>query len=158
MREQRLTLTQALHALTTGGAYGIFAEDELGAIVPGMLADLVVLSEDPFDVPLKELERIGVVMVFVGGTLEVCARPAACRGAGRGSARPVRDLRPCRANAPPTMEEADSGRTDEGARSTNPCTGTRPRSARHRSVTRPSAWTSSGPIRIEPTAAGSTCS
>lgn len=73
MRGQRLTLMQALRLLTNGGAYGVFAEDELGAIAPGMLADLVVLSEDPRDVSRAELERIDVAMVFVGGTLEVCA-------------------------------------------------------------------------------------
>ena len=38
-----------------------------------MLADLVVLSEDPHDVPLKRLTRLDVVMVFVGGRLEICA-------------------------------------------------------------------------------------
>lgn len=73
MREQRLTLDQALRLLTTGGAYGVFAEDDLGTLAPGMLADLVVLSEDPHDVPRIDVERIEVAMVFVGGTLEVCA-------------------------------------------------------------------------------------
>lgn len=73
MRRQRLTIDQALRLLTTGGAYGVFAEDELGMLAPGMLADLVVLSEDPHDVPKIELERIDVLMVFVGGTLEICA-------------------------------------------------------------------------------------
>jgi hypothetical protein len=73
MRQQRLTIDQALQLLTTGGAYGVFAEDELGMLAPGMLADLVVLSEDPHDVPNIELKRIDVLMVFVGGSLEVCA-------------------------------------------------------------------------------------
>ena len=73
MREQRLTLDQALRLLTTGSAYGVFAEDDLGMLAPGMLADLVVLSEDPHEVPKIELERIDVLMVFVGGGLEVCA-------------------------------------------------------------------------------------
>jgi hypothetical protein len=73
MRQQRLTIDQALRLLTTGGAYGVFAEDELGMLAPGMLADLVVLSEDPHVVPKLELEQIDVVMVFVGGILEVCA-------------------------------------------------------------------------------------
>jgi predicted amidohydrolase YtcJ len=72
MREQRLTLEQALGLLTTGGAYGVFAEEDLGMLAPGMLADLVVWSEDPHQVPKLELERIEALMVFVGGTLEVC--------------------------------------------------------------------------------------
>ncbi len=73
MREQRLTVMQALEALTVRGAYGVFAEDELGMLRAGMLADIVVLSEDPRDVPRAELERIDVAVVFVGGILEVCA-------------------------------------------------------------------------------------
>lgn len=73
MLDQRLTLMQALQLLTVGGAYGIFAEDDLGTITPGKLADLVVLSRDPRDVRLRALESIDVAMVFVGGMLEVCA-------------------------------------------------------------------------------------
>jgi predicted amidohydrolase YtcJ len=42
-------------------------------LAPGMLADLVVWSEDPHEVPKPDLERIDALMVFVGGTLEVCA-------------------------------------------------------------------------------------
>jgi predicted amidohydrolase YtcJ len=72
MRAQRLTIDQALRLLTTAGAYGVFAEDQLGRLAPGLLADLVVLSEDPHDVPTAELEGIEVQMVFVGGRLEVC--------------------------------------------------------------------------------------
>lgn len=73
MRGQRLTLMQALHLLTSAGAYGVFAEDELGRIAPDMLADIVVLSEDPRAVRPARLERVDVAMVFVGGILEVCA-------------------------------------------------------------------------------------
>lgn len=73
MREQRLTLMQALRLLTVGGAYGIFAEDQLGTVSPGKLADFVVLSEDPRDVRPRALESVDVAMVFVGGLLEVCA-------------------------------------------------------------------------------------
>ena len=73
MLEQRLTLMQALRLLTIGGAYGIFAEDDLGTVTPGKLADFVVLSQDPRDVPRMALESIDVAMVIVGGLLEVCA-------------------------------------------------------------------------------------
>jgi predicted amidohydrolase YtcJ len=73
MLEQRLTLMQALHLLTVAGAFGIFAEDDLGIIAPGKLADFVVLSSDPREVRPRALESIDVAMVFVGGQLEVCA-------------------------------------------------------------------------------------
>jgi predicted amidohydrolase YtcJ len=70
---QRLDLMRALELLTVDGAYGIFAEDDLGTITPGKLADFVVLSPDPFDVPATQLDDVDVALVFVGGTLEVCA-------------------------------------------------------------------------------------
>lgn len=73
MRDQRLRLMQALHLLTTAGAYGVFAEDEIGMLAPDMLADIVVLSDDPRAVPPAKLEGVDVAMVFVGGILEVCA-------------------------------------------------------------------------------------
>jgi hypothetical protein len=48
-------------------------EDELGHIAPDMLADVVVLSDDPREVRPAALEGIDVAMVFVGGILKVCA-------------------------------------------------------------------------------------
>jgi hypothetical protein len=73
MREQRLTVMQALRMLTIGGAYAISAEDDLGSLTTNKLADLVVLSDDPRAVPHADLARIDVAMVFVGGGIEVCA-------------------------------------------------------------------------------------
>lgn len=80
MLDQRLGVMQAIRLLTVGGAYGIFAEDDLGTITPGKLADFVVLSQDPRDVRARALRSIDVVMVFVGGQLQVCApgSEAAC--------------------------------------------------------------------------------
>jgi hypothetical protein len=73
MRDQRLKVMLALRALTVGGAYAISAEDDLGSLTVGKLADLVVFSDDPRAVPRTDLAQIGVAMVFVGGGLEVCA-------------------------------------------------------------------------------------
>jgi predicted amidohydrolase YtcJ len=73
MREQRLGLLEAIRLLTVGGAYGIFAEDDLGTVTSGKLADFVVLSPDPRDVRPRLLDDVDVALVFVGGLLEVCA-------------------------------------------------------------------------------------
>ena len=73
MREQRLGLMESIRLLTMGGAYGIFAEDELGSVTPGKLADFVVLSPDPRHVRARLLDSVDVALVFVGGRLEVCA-------------------------------------------------------------------------------------
>ena len=55
--EQALSVEQALHAYTVGGAYASFEEDVKGSISPGRYADFVVLSADPRDV--TELYRVG---------------------------------------------------------------------------------------------------
>lgn len=49
--EQRLTLASAIDAYTTGAAYASFDELRKGQLVPGMLADIVILSTDVFAMP-----------------------------------------------------------------------------------------------------------
>ncbi len=44
--DQRLTIDQAIAAYTQGSAYAEFEEKEKGKLVPGMLADFVVLDRD----------------------------------------------------------------------------------------------------------------
>ena len=64
--DQRLTAEEAVERYTAGGAWFGFEEGVKGRIEPGMLADLVVLDEDP----LLRPDRIGkrtVDMTFVGG-------------------------------------------------------------------------------------------
>ncbi|MFQ6118160.1 MAG: amidohydrolase family protein, partial [Candidatus Bipolaricaulia bacterium] len=65
---QRLTVEEALRCYTLGGAYASFEEGLKGSLAPGKLADLVVLSADPFEHP-QEIEKIQVETVFVGGEL-----------------------------------------------------------------------------------------
>jgi predicted amidohydrolase YtcJ len=65
--EQKLTVGEALEAYTRGSAYAEFREAEKGLIRVGMLADLVVLSADPFVVPPDVLRELKVAMTVVGG-------------------------------------------------------------------------------------------
>jgi predicted amidohydrolase YtcJ len=44
--EQKITITEALEAYTLGSAYAAFQDRDRGTLVPGKLADLVVLSRD----------------------------------------------------------------------------------------------------------------
>jgi hypothetical protein len=46
--DQVLTPEEALVLYTTGAAFGMGREDELGRLAPGYVADLVVLDRDPF--------------------------------------------------------------------------------------------------------------
>ena len=45
--EERISVEEALHAVTLGAAYAYFEEDRKGSITPGKQADLVVLGADP---------------------------------------------------------------------------------------------------------------
>lgn len=52
---ERVTLARALDAYTSGAAYASFDEQRKGRLAPGMLADLVVLSKDVFELPAARL-------------------------------------------------------------------------------------------------------
>lgn len=54
--DQRLSLEEALHAYSWCGAYTQFAEDRVGTLAPGQLADIAVLSADIFACPPEALE------------------------------------------------------------------------------------------------------
>lgn len=57
---ERLTLDQAIRAITIDAAYLIGMETELGSIEAGKLADFAVLDKDPYDVGVKGLPGIKV--------------------------------------------------------------------------------------------------
>lgn len=64
---ERIGLEETLRAYTQGGAVAGFVEDELGRLEPGLLADLVVLSEDVFSLDPKSLATVRVDMTVVDG-------------------------------------------------------------------------------------------
>ncbi len=70
-----LTVEEALRAFTSGAAYAEFQEQEKGTLVPGNLADFVLLDRDLTRTPLAELRNARVLMTVVGGT-PVYERPA----------------------------------------------------------------------------------
>jgi len=67
--EQRLTMEEAVRAYTLGSAYADFREKELGSIMVGKLADLVVLDKDIFMIPPREILSTSVVMTVVDGKI-----------------------------------------------------------------------------------------
>jgi hypothetical protein len=85
---EALTREQAVAAYTRGSAYAEFAEGEKGTLAPGMLADLVVLSQDLFTVPAAipatkaVLTLVGGRAVFDAGTLAAGANAAGARDPG----------------------------------------------------------------------------
>jgi predicted amidohydrolase YtcJ len=65
--DQRLTLEQALHATCVAPAWLSHDERLRGTLVPGRLADLVVLDRDPFACAPQELREVRVVATMLGG-------------------------------------------------------------------------------------------
>ncbi len=67
--EERITLEETLSAYTSGGARAGFSEDRTGALAPGMLADLVIMSDDVFSVDANKLVDTRVDMTVVEGEI-----------------------------------------------------------------------------------------
>ena len=65
--EQRITMDQAIAAYTTGSAFAEFEEKEKGKLVPGMLADFVVLDRDVTATSPEKLLATKVLRTVVGG-------------------------------------------------------------------------------------------
>jgi predicted amidohydrolase YtcJ len=65
--EQAVTIEEALQATCVAPARLEGAERVRGRLVPGQLADLVVLDRDPLEIATEELSEVSVVATMVGG-------------------------------------------------------------------------------------------
>jgi predicted amidohydrolase YtcJ len=65
--DEAVTVEQALQAATVAPVWLAGDERRRGTLVPGRLADLVVLDRDPVTCPAEELGEIEVVATMVGG-------------------------------------------------------------------------------------------
>jgi len=60
-------VAEALALYTTGAAYSSGEEHLKGRLRPGMLADFVELSADPFPTPAAPIVGLGIRSTWVGG-------------------------------------------------------------------------------------------
>lgn len=65
----RLSRMEVLRLYTVGSAWFSGEETKKGALVPGQLADLAVLSADYFSVPEEQIKRLESVLTIVGGSI-----------------------------------------------------------------------------------------
>jgi dihydroorotase-like cyclic amidohydrolase len=70
---QRITVEEAIKLLTINGAYATFEEDIKGSLTHGKVADLVIVSQNPYELsdPIDLLD-IEVLMTMVDGKVEFC--------------------------------------------------------------------------------------
>jgi predicted amidohydrolase YtcJ len=64
--EQRVSVMQALRAVTIDAAWQVFQEGDRGSLEPGKYADLIVLSGNPLDDPMA-MRELQVEKTLVGG-------------------------------------------------------------------------------------------
>ncbi len=65
--EQKISVAEAMRAYTYGSAYAEFQEKVKGSIAPGMLADIVILSDDIFTIDPVKIADVKVLTTIVGG-------------------------------------------------------------------------------------------
>ena len=64
---ERITVPDALHAITLGAAFTLKLDTEIGSIETGKRADFAILENDPLAVEPEALKDIAVWGTFVGG-------------------------------------------------------------------------------------------
>lgn len=67
--EEKVTITEALHAYTYGSAYAVDRENEVGTLQIGQLADFVALSEDILAVDSSSISSVVATSTVIGGEL-----------------------------------------------------------------------------------------
>ena len=75
--EESPSRLEALRLYTQGSAWFSFEEDERGALAPGLLADLAVLSKDYLTVPIEEIGSTVSLLTMVGGRIVYADGPFA---------------------------------------------------------------------------------
>lgn len=69
--EQRITVDEALHAITLGAAYTLKMDAEVGSIETGKRADFAILDDDPTAIDPMALKDIAVLGTITGGIKHV---------------------------------------------------------------------------------------
>jgi len=71
---ERLTVADAIRGYTLGAAYAGFLEKTEGSLEPGRVADLIILSQNLFDVEPHSINKTRVLTTVVGGRVVFQAR------------------------------------------------------------------------------------
>lgn len=72
-RHEAITVAQALSLQTLGAAYTLRLDHRVGSLEVGKFADMVVLDQDPMQLPAEALKDIRVLATVLGGQVHECA-------------------------------------------------------------------------------------
>ena len=65
--DERMTVEQMVEVFTKGNAYALRMEDITGSIEVGKCADLVILEENIFQVPVADIYKVKIVQTISEG-------------------------------------------------------------------------------------------
>jgi len=74
-----LALPAAIRAITANSAYELHAEQDVGSLEAGKLADFIVLDRNVFEIPPQQVAAVQVLLTVVGGKAVYAAAPFAAR-------------------------------------------------------------------------------
>lgn len=83
-KDQRVSIRQALRMATWNGYYIAFDEKERGSLEPGKIADMVILSANPYDIPAKDIKNLKVEQLLLAGKPYRSAQEGVLKAATRG--------------------------------------------------------------------------
>lgn len=66
---EKISVIDAIKALTINAAWQINMEDKLGSLEKGKYADFIVVDKNPFAVPVSELHNIKCIQTYINGNL-----------------------------------------------------------------------------------------
>ncbi len=69
LENEKLTVEEAIDAYTSGSAYNEFKEHFKGRLLPGYVADLIVLDQDIFTIEPAKIKDIKVTMTMIDGKI-----------------------------------------------------------------------------------------
>jgi predicted amidohydrolase YtcJ len=67
MPEQSVSVYDALRMATWNGCWTTFDEAERGSLEAGKIADMVIVSQSPYAVPVDQLNSLRVEQLILGG-------------------------------------------------------------------------------------------
>jgi predicted amidohydrolase YtcJ len=72
--EQKISVEEAVRAYTASSAYAEFAEKVKGTLTVGKLADLVIISQNIFEIPPEQIAQSKVLWTIVNGEVAFTAK------------------------------------------------------------------------------------